>query len=373
VIGDGTAELESVETFDTRVNCRFILRHKIEGKPGFVSKLEIYHRTRDIEKGTRKTKVCFDRLGTGDLVAIHVDRALVIGKNPLTGKKIEVKSALEAVVAAFDLLPHDTRAEEELQTEYERLKVAAASYLGDWYVEGDPCQLVMTRLKDMMVELMWLTGRLPEHVDLFYQRLDANGRLPCLAQDGARVTLSADGQRMEIVGYNPTAPKKVEWYTRKPLVPYRILIPTSEKEPQSWLFTTSRPTEGWEKPDFDAGQWTEADGGFGDWEWPTAFVRTHWKTKDIWLRKSFVMKEPHSCDMQFRLLMAQHGETYINGVPVFNMNVGSPIYYRHVLIYEGRDALRVGVNTIAVHCQQKLPTGSHYFDLGLIELLPVPK
>ena len=44
---------------------------------------------------------------------------------------------------------------------------------------------------------------------------------------------------------------------------FRELVPTAEKEPQKWRYTLTKPADGWEKADFDAAKWVEADGGFG--------------------------------------------------------------------------------------------------------------
>src|SRR5260221_9124634 len=95
---------------------------------------------------------------------------------------------------------------------------------------------------------------------------------------------------------------------------YRELVPTSEKTAQKWRYTFAKPADGWEKPDFDAAKWTEADGGFGTKGTPGAIVRTEWKTADIWLRRSFEFQEAPKGEIWLRLHHDEDAEVYINGV-----------------------------------------------------------
>src|SRR5581483_3373318 len=95
---------------------------------------------------------------------------------------------------------------------------------------------------------------------------------------------------------------------------FRELVPTSEKDAQKWRFTTAKPEAGWEKPGFDAGKWIEADGGFGTKGTPGAVVRTEWKTDDIWIRRSFELKELPKGEVMLRVHHDEDAEVYINGV-----------------------------------------------------------
>src|SRR5262249_25225610 len=53
-----------------------------------------------------------------------------------------------------------------------------------------------------------------------------------------------------------------------------VLVPTSEREPQAWRYTTEKPGDGWFKPEFDDSTWKEGPGGFGTQGTPGAIVRT---------------------------------------------------------------------------------------------------
>ena len=64
------------------------------------------------------------------------------------------------------------------------------------------------------------------------------------------------------------------------------LVPTSrDAGAEVAVHASTKPADGWEKPDFDDVEVEEAEGGFGTKGTPGAVVRTEWKTPDIWLRR----------------------------------------------------------------------------------------
>src|SRR5262249_36302551 len=65
----------------------------------------------------------------------------------------------------------------------------------------------------------------------------------------------------------------------------KLMVPTSETEGVTWRFTTTRPSDDWMAEAFDDSSWSTAPGAFGNGSGPGPFVRTAWKTSDIWLRR----------------------------------------------------------------------------------------
>ena len=147
---------------------------------------------------------------------------------------------------------------------------------------------------------------------------------------------------------------------------FRELVPTSEAKPQMWRYTTAKPADGWEKADFDGTKWDEADGGFGTKGTPGAVVRTEWKTADIWLRRSFDLKELPTGEVFLRIHHDDDAEIFINGMLAATVTGWTSEYTEVPLTTEGRKALKVGTNAIAVHCHQT--TGGQYIDAGLVEV-----
>jgi len=148
---------------------------------------------------------------------------------------------------------------------------------------------------------------------------------------------------------------------------YRDLVPTSEKDAQKWRYTTAKPADGWEKADFDATKWTEADGGFGTAGTPGAVVRTEWKTSDIWVRRTFELKALPKGEVLLRMHHDEDAEVYINGVLALKTTGWTSDYTEFPLTAEGRKALKEGANVIAIHVKQT--TGGQYIDAGLVEVV----
>jgi hypothetical protein len=152
-----------------------------------------------------------------------------------------------------------------------------------------------------------------------------------------------------------------------PIPEVREVLATSEKEPQKWFYTLTKPAAGWEKPDFDAAKWTEAEGGFGTKGTPGAIVRTEWKTENIWIRRSFELKDLPTGEVLLRMHHDEDAEVYINGVLVQKTTGYITDYTEFFLTAEGRNALKKGTNVIAIHCKQT--TGGQYIDAGLVEVV----
>jgi Glycosyl hydrolases family 2, sugar binding domain/Glycosyl hydrolases family 2/Glycosyl hydrolases family 2, TIM barrel domain len=150
-----------------------------------------------------------------------------------------------------------------------------------------------------------------------------------------------------------------------PAPEYRELVATSEKAAQKWRFTITKPADGWEKPDFDAAKWTEAEGGFGTKGTPGAIVRTEWKTDDIWVRRSFELKELPTGEVMLRMHHDEDADVFINGILAVKTTGWTTDYTEFPLIAEGRKALKAGTNVIAIHVKQT--TGGQYIDAGLVE------
>ncbi len=149
----------------------------------------------------------------------------------------------------------------------------------------------------------------------------------------------------------------------------RVLVPTSENQPQLWRFTTVQPPGNWMTPDFDDSAWQEGPGGFGTKGTPGSVVRTEWKTAEIWLRRSFEVES--ALDIGQLVLELHHdedAEVYINGIQVAK-TTGFLTNYILVPIKPdlARKAIRPGKNTLAVHCRQT--RGGQYIDVGISVLI----
>jgi len=144
------------------------------------------------------------------------------------------------------------------------------------------------------------------------------------------------------------------------------VVPTSEKGPIVWRYTTQAPADNWFKPGFDASAWKEGPGGFGTQGTPGAVVRTEWSTPEIWLRREFVMPDGRWEDLKFRMHHDEDAEVYVDGI-LASQVTGYVTDYGPVRIKtKAKESLKPGRHVLAVHCKQT--GGGQYIDVGLVDL-----
>ncbi len=141
------------------------------------------------------------------------------------------------------------------------------------------------------------------------------------------------------------------------------LLPDSRKKAQTWAYTTKDPGPGWFEPGFDDSTWKRGPGGFGVKRTPGAVVRTPWKTREIWLRRSFRLEELPPGRLCLTLHHDDDVEVYLNG----KLAARIPGYTRGYILYplhrNSSNFLKKGENLVALHCAQK--GGDQFIDLGL--------
>ncbi|WDQ15096.1 glycoside hydrolase family 2 protein [Rhodopirellula sp. P2] len=145
---------------------------------------------------------------------------------------------------------------------------------------------------------------------------------------------------------------------------------TAQEVSDAWKFQLTPPGQGWQQPDFDDSDWTDAAGGFGTPETPAARIGHVWDTDSIWLRKSF---ELESVPANPALLVHHDEDTevHLNGELVAKLSGYSTQYHTLLLEPAQAAALRVGTNLMAVHCVQK--DGGQFIDVHVVDSQNIPK
>jgi hypothetical protein len=146
----------------------------------------------------------------------------------------------------------------------------------------------------------------------------------------------------------------------------KVVVPTSQTQPQTWRYMFEKPAADWFKPGFDDSSWKEGSGGFGTKGTPGSKVRTEWKTPDIWLRRDVTLPEGMSGEPLLYMHHDEDAEVYINGVLAAKVTGYVSDYEEVPISAEGRATLKPGKNLIAVHCHQT--GGGQYIDVGLVEI-----
>ena len=144
----------------------------------------------------------------------------------------------------------------------------------------------------------------------------------------------------------------------------------SDREPQSWRYTTTEPPPSWNQSSFDDGAWQQGSSGFGALDTRFARVGTEWKTADIWLRRRVNvpagLTAPH-----LRVFHDDDAQVYINGVLAAQLPGANPGFAYVPLSGAARAARRAGQNTIAVHAHQA--RGGQFIDVGIADVIDAPR
>ena len=146
----------------------------------------------------------------------------------------------------------------------------------------------------------------------------------------------------------------------------RTLMPTSQKQPQTWQYSTSEPPSDWMEPDFNASGWSVGKAGFGGGSAVQSKVATDWTTADIWIRRNFQIDNMPAGDVKLAIFHDEDATVYINGVLAAKLSGFVTSYVLKDIRPEAQKTLRPGNNTIAVHTHQT--RGAQLIDVGLLEL-----
>ena len=131
-----------------------------------------------------------------------------------------------------------------------------------------------------------------------------------------------------------------------------------------WRFTVEEPVEGWEKPQFDDGDWRKGQAGFGRRRTPGARTGSEWTEQQIWLRRKFNLKKAAAPkDLQLYIYHDEDAEVYVNGVLAATCSGFNSQYEMLPIRGEALATLKSTGNTLAVHCRQS--EGGQYIDVGL--------
>jgi hypothetical protein len=153
-----------------------------------------------------------------------------------------------------------------------------------------------------------------------------------------------------------------------PRIVTRMIVPTSQEQPQNWQYTFDAPAAGWMSRSFDDSSWKTGGGGFGTEGTPGAIVHTTWNTSDIWIRRKFDL--PADVKTDDLLLVVHHDEDveiYINGLQAAKRRRHTTDYEELSIAPPAKEAMKPGRNVIAIHCHQTV--GGQYIDAGLIRLV----
>ncbi|MBE7175865.1 MAG: DUF4965 domain-containing protein [Mucilaginibacter polytrichastri] len=144
----------------------------------------------------------------------------------------------------------------------------------------------------------------------------------------------------------------------KPAQSWKTIAPASDEEKYTAKFTESKPAEGWESATFNDAAWKSGAAPFGD----TKQAGTQWTSKDIWVRRTFMVNDTKLNDPALKLNHDDNVEVYLNGEKVYEKEgwVNKFAYYPIP-----KEKLKKGKNVLAIHLANT--AGGQWLDAGIVD------
>ncbi|MFZ4399937.1 MAG: glutaminase domain-containing protein [Bacteroidales bacterium] len=141
---------------------------------------------------------------------------------------------------------------------------------------------------------------------------------------------------------------------------YKTIIPTSEEENYSCMYTLVKPMDNWMSAEFDDSKWQSGFGPLGN----EAPAKSKW-TEDVWVRRKLMVN-----DINFNklILKIQHDEDvqiYLNGELIIDRNGWCNKYLYISLADSIKKKFRKGENLLAMHCYNSY--GVAWLDAGILD------
>lgn len=155
---------------------------------------------------------------------------------------------------------------------------------------------------------------------------------------------------------------KIYRFLGKEEVPLQPVLPNAKHEAWEGKYVTKEPAKGWETTNFNDVLWKNGIAGFGT---PNTFdTKTPWETKEIWVRREFVLPATVGGDLYLNYSHDDDFELYLNGTQI--VNTGNRAR-SSVIVKLDRTLLNAdGKNIIAAHCLDR--GGLAYVDFGIFKV-----
>lgn len=152
---------------------------------------------------------------------------------------------------------------------------------------------------------------------------------------------------------------------------YETIIPAGDEVNYEALYTEKDPGANWMNTSFNDADWKTGIAPFGD---NPGICKTLWKTRDIWTRRTFNLKDLNSDALYLKLNHDDDVEVFINGEKVYNVKGWTHKYIYIPLSETVKSKLQTGKNLLAVHVTNN--RGGAMLDAGIVEKIvdkPNPK
>lgn len=151
----------------------------------------------------------------------------------------------------------------------------------------------------------------------------------------------------------------------QPVPETEVILNAAPEAPYTAKYTNANPGDDWFKDGFNDSDWKEGKAPFTNRD---GFGGTPWKTREIWVRRVFDLKDVSQINKL--LLRVRHDDdvyVYINGTQVLGLQSANGKLEAFPMADTVARSLKKGKNLIAMHC---IDTGGESFlDAGLSNIL----
>jgi hypothetical protein len=143
---------------------------------------------------------------------------------------------------------------------------------------------------------------------------------------------------------------------------YNIILPSTEEKSYNFSYTENTPSGDWKAADYLAGDWKTGPAPFGN---VSQFAKTEWKSKNLWVRRSFDLANTTLKDLFLKLNHDDNVEVYLNGTLIYSHIGWTNNKFEYVAIEPSViGALRKEKNVLAIHVANS--AGGAWLDAGLV-------
>ncbi|TWR31163.1 DUF4965 domain-containing protein [Mucilaginibacter pallidiroseus] len=145
-------------------------------------------------------------------------------------------------------------------------------------------------------------------------------------------------------------------------VSYKTILADADEKTYTAKYIEADPGKNWAETAFDDSKWKTGAAPFGN---DPAYNKTMWKSRDIWVRRTFTYTKTDVNKLVLKLHHDDQAEVYLNGEKIDESEGANGDLQIIQLKNSIKDKLRDGENVLAMHCVNT--GGGAWIDAGLAE------
>ncbi len=139
------------------------------------------------------------------------------------------------------------------------------------------------------------------------------------------------------------------------------VLPAADEKPYQCKYTETTPADGWMNANFNDKGWKTTTAPFTNDR--SRAKTTLWTSKDIWVRRSFVLNNVNINQLYLKLHHDDNVEVYLNGKEIYTCNCYNHKMENFPIDNALKAQLKKGQNILAIHCANT--AGGAWLDAGL--------